>query len=107
MTAVVLARIVGGWRSRRWRGRRVAPGAGRRRLVWLAGGLVLLVTAGILVATVPVPILDGYLTGLVTDRVTGQVACPGVLAKQPTVTLKGGRIVPQLLRRRLSEVRLS
>lgn len=55
----------------------------------------------------PLPFLDGYLAGVVAERVSSQVACPGSLAQPPKVTVGGGRLVPQLLRRRLSELRLS
>jgi hypothetical protein len=78
-----------------------------RRAKLLAFGLVPLLAVPLAVLFLPVPFLDGYLAGLVTERVVSQVACPGSLAQPPTVTVGGGRMVPQLLRRRMSELRLT
>lgn len=79
----------------------------RRRVKLLASVLVPLLALLLAVLLLPLPFLDSYLAGLVADRVAGQVACPGSLAQPPEVTVGGGRLVPQLLRRRLSEVRLT
>ncbi|GAA4691442.1 LmeA family phospholipid-binding protein [Phytohabitans rumicis] len=78
-----------------------------RRAKLLAFGLVPLLALPLAVLLLPLPFLDGYLAGLVTERVSSQVACPGSLAQPPTVTVGGGRLVPQLLRQRMSEVRLT
>jgi LmeA-like phospholipid-binding len=79
----------------------------RRRTKLLAFGLGPLLVAPLAVLFLPLPFLDRYLAGLVTERVSSQVACPGSLAKPPQVTLKGGRLLPQLLRKRMSELRLT
>ncbi len=73
----------------------------------LAFGLVPLLAAALAVLLLPLPFLDGYLAGLVAERVSSEVACPGSLAKPPRVTVEGRRLVPQLLRGRMSELRLS
>lgn len=78
-----------------------------RRAKVLALSPVPLLAALLAVMLLPLPFLDGYLAGLVTERVSSQVACPGSLAQPPKVTVGGGRLVPQLLRRRLSELQLS
>ncbi len=79
----------------------------RRGAKLLAFGLGPLVVVPLAVLFLPLPFLDGYLAGLVAERVSSQVACPGSLAKPPRVTVEGGRLVPQLLRGRMSELRLS
>jgi hypothetical protein len=79
----------------------------KRRLLWLGGGAAaVVVAAGLLVLTVPVPGLEGYLDRLAIERVRTQVACPGVLPRPPAVTV-GGRLAAQLLRGKLSDVRVS
>src|SRR5690349_17590556 len=78
-----------------------------RRAKLLAAGLATPLAVVLAVLTLPVPFLDDYLADLVAERVAGQVACPGSLPQPPEVTVGGGRLVPQLLRRRLSELRLS
>jgi hypothetical protein len=85
-------------------GGRFLKGRGARLL---AVGLVPLLAAAMAVLFLPLPFLEGYLAGMVTERVSSEVACPGSLTKPPRVTVKGGRLVPQLLRGRMSEVRLS
>jgi hypothetical protein len=79
----------------------------RRWIAWLATGVGLLVAAGMLAFAVPLPFVDGYLEDVVTKRVSAQVACPGSLPKPPTVAIRGGRLVPQVLRQNLSEIRLA
>ena len=78
----------------------------RRVLAWSATGLVLLVAVAMLALAVPLPLLESYLAGQVAGRVRGQVACPGATA-QATVAVKGGRLLPQVLRRRFDELQLS
>lgn len=78
-----------------------------RRAKVLGLSLLPLVVALPAVLFLPLPFLDGYLAGVVAERVSSQVACPGSLAQPPKVTVGGGRLVPQLLRRRMSELRLS
>lgn len=77
-----------------------------RRRRALAGAVVLLVAAAITVLTVPVPFVEGYLAGTITDQITAQMSCPGSSTPAPRVTLRGGRLVPQLLSRRLTEIQL-
>ena len=79
----------------------------KRWMAVAASGLLLAVAAGMLSLAVPVPFLDGYLSGQVVDRVSSQVACPGALAQPPTVRVAGGPLVPQVLRGTLGELRLS
>jgi hypothetical protein len=79
----------------------------KRRLLGLGGGAAaVIVAAGLVVLTVPVPGLEGHLDRLAIERVRTQVACPGVLPRPPAVTV-GGRLAPQLLRGTLSDVRIS
>jgi hypothetical protein len=78
----------------------------KRPLLWLGGGTVFLVAAGLAVLTVPVPGLEGHLDRLAIERVRAQVACPGVLARPPAVAVSG-RLAPQLLHGKLSDVRVS
>ena len=78
----------------------------RRWLIWAGGAVALLVVAGALVLTVPVPGLEGYLAGQVERRVADQVACPGVLSRPPVVTVGGGRLVPQVLHGRYAEIEI-
>jgi hypothetical protein len=68
--------------------------------------VAVLASALLLSLLVPVPFLDTLLVKVASDQVSGQVACPGTAAKPPKVTFGGGRLLPQLLRRRLSEIRL-
>ena len=65
-----------------------------------------MVAAGLVVLTVPVPGLEGYLDRLAIERVRAQVACPGVLPR-PAAVVVNGRLAPQLLRGKLSDVRVS
>jgi hypothetical protein len=65
-----------------------------------------MVAAGLAALTVPVPGLEGYLDRLAIERVRTQVACPGVLPRPPTVAVRG-RLASQLLRGKLSNVRIS
>jgi hypothetical protein len=78
-----------------------------RRAKLLVFTLVPLLAVLLALVLLPVPFLDRYLAGLVAERVSSQVACPGTLAQPPKVTVGGGRLVPQLLRSKLSELRLS
>jgi hypothetical protein len=78
-----------------------------RWILWSGGVLAVLVAAAVVVLTLPVPGLQGYLAGQVGDRVAAQVACPGVLPKPPVVTVGGGRLLPQVLRGRFSEINIS
>src|SRR3954452_7428361 len=99
-------------RRSRWRASlHRTPHAGRplrrRPFAWLSGGTAVLVAVGLVVLTVPVPFLEGLLTSLGAERVSGQVACPGVLTRAPVVAVGGGRLVPQVIRRKLAEVRVS
>ncbi|MEJ3749003.1 DUF2993 domain-containing protein [Actinomycetes bacterium KLBMP 9797] len=82
------------------------PRKGRRAKVFTVG-LAMLLSAALAILFLPVPFLDGFLAGLVAERVSSQVACPGSLAQPPKVTVGGGRLVPQVLRQRISELRLS
>ncbi|HEY0530459.1 MAG TPA: DUF2993 domain-containing protein [Actinoplanes sp.] len=79
----------------------------RRWVFWSAGGLAFLAVAAVVVLTLPVPGLQGYLAGQVSGQVADQVACPGVLPRPPSVTVGGGRLVPQVLRGRFSEIRVA
>jgi len=83
------------------------PGWRRRRSVrWTAYALApLLLFAGIF-SVVPVPFLNGLLSGYISDQIAGQVSCPGEATAPPKVTVKGARM-PQLLRGRLPEIGLT
>jgi hypothetical protein len=78
----------------------------RRVIAWSATAVVLLVAVAMLALAVPLPFLEGFLAAQVTDRVRGQVACPGA-STRATVAVKGGRLLPQLLRKRFDELQLS
>lgn len=77
-----------------------------KRLVW-GVALMLLAAMSIIYAPVAVPFADDYLTNKVTERIAVQMACPGSTTPPPQITLKGGRIPPQLVSRKLSEIQLS
>jgi hypothetical protein len=77
-----------------------------RRIKLLAVVLVPLLALLLAALTLPLPFLDRYLAGLVAERVSSQIACPGTLAQPPTVTVGGGRLLPQVLRSRVAELRL-
>jgi hypothetical protein len=79
-------------------------GGVRRR--WIAAGAALLIAAPLAILLLPTPYLDGAIAGLLADRVAGQVSCKGSTAAAPQITIKGGRLVRQALRRRLTEVDL-
>jgi hypothetical protein len=79
----------------------------RRRLFWSGGVFAFLAVAAVVVLTLPVPGLQGYLAGQVGGEVADQVACPGVLPGPPAVTVGGGRLVPQVLRGRFSEIKVA
>jgi hypothetical protein len=79
----------------------------RRRLMWSGGALALLVVAAVVVLTLPVPGLQGYLAGQVSGTVADQLACPGTLARPPEVTAGGGRLLPQVLRGRFSSIHVA
>jgi hypothetical protein len=86
--------------SRRRRGRQA------RRRVLVVGGLLTVLTATWVVSS-PVPFLDSYLTGKVTEQIAGRMTCPGSTAPPPRITLGRGRTLKQLLNGRLSEIQLS
>lgn len=67
--------------------------------------LTLLITGGVLL--VLAGSLDGVLTHVVTDRIAQRTSCPGTGAPEAQVQLGGGRVLPQLLRGRLSQIRLT
>jgi hypothetical protein len=73
----------------------------RRRWIFVAAAVVALLVA-VLALVVP-----GYLAGQVKSRVADQVACPGVLARPPEVTVGGGWVVPQVLRGRFSSIQVA
>jgi hypothetical protein len=73
----------------------------------LAVAVMPILLAAATVLAVPVPFLDSYLTRMVAAKIAERTACPGSTAPAPRVTLGGGRILPQLLNRRLSEIRLT
>ena len=80
----------------------------RKRWVAVAASVVVLVVAvGMLAMAVPLPIFEDFLNRQVMSRVSAQVACPGTLAAPPKVTVAGGPLMPQVLRGRLDELRLS
>src|SRR5262245_31530728 len=87
--------------------RHLAPGRRRRWIARAAIAAALLVTLGMIAYTVPVPILEGFVRDQIVAQVSGQVSCPGAAAVRTEVTVGGGPLVPQAVRRRLSEVRLS
>jgi DUF2993 family protein len=85
-----------------------ASAAGKRRwIAWSATGLGLLLAVSMLALAVPLPVLEGFLAEQVASRVRGQVACPGALTQPAEVTVKGGRLLPQVLRRRFGELQLT
>ncbi|MDQ1295292.1 MAG: hypothetical protein QG608_3177 [Actinomycetota bacterium] len=78
-----------------------------RRTRLLVGGGAALVSALLVLLLAPVPFLDTPLVKLASGQVADQMSCPGTaVTKPPKVTFGGGRLLPQLLRRRLSEIRL-
>lgn len=79
----------------------------RRAHTVVVGGVTLVVAAAMTIAFLPLPYVDGYLAGRVIDQISAKFACPGSTGASPQVVLGGGRLVPQLLRRRLSEVEVS
>src|SRR5512146_3267393 len=106
-TAIYTARELRGHRTARvslaWPRRLPLPG---RRTRWLLLALAVLLAAPVAILVLPVPTVDAYLTRLVTQRIAAQVACPGVAGPAPQISLKGGRLLPQLLHRRLSEIQM-
>ena len=100
MTAFTPARIV-------HRAAHSPGGLKRRWIAWTATAAGLLVAAVLLALAVPLPFLEGFLADQVKTRVSSQIACPGTLAQAPAVTVKGGRLLPQVLRKRFSELHLS
>lgn len=78
-----------------------------RRLRLLAGVVILAVAAATWTVLAPVPFLDAYLTRKVTAEIAGRMTCPGSTAAAPQITLGGGRLLPQLLHGRLTQIRLS
>jgi len=107
MATPMLARLTSRWRARAHRAAHCAGRLRPRWAVWLAGGVAGLLAVALVAVAVPLPFVDGFLSRLVAERISSQVACPGALAEPVQVTLGGGRLVPQVLRKRLSEVRLS
>lgn len=87
----------------RGRGRRRRLPPRRRRRVVLAGGMLALLAPGALVV-VPVPILDDFLAAKVSQQITARMTCPGGTSSPPQVALGGGRLLPQLVRRRLTQI---
>lgn len=85
-------------------GRRFLTG---RHLKLLSFALVPLLVLVLALLLLPLPVLDRYLAGLVAERVSGQIACPGSLAQPPKVTVGGSHLLPQVLRSRIGELRLS
>lgn len=79
----------------------------RNRL--LGGGLgavLVLVLLAVFAVFEPVPFLDDYLKAKVAGQVAAQLACPGSAAPAVRVDVGGGRVLPQLLHDRLSQVHL-
>jgi hypothetical protein len=95
--------------SRRLRPDRGVPAGGppprRRRRVVLFGVVLVVLTAGAL-ATGPVPLLDDFLAARVSQRIAARMTCPGGTGSSPQVTLGGGRLLPQLVHRRLTQINL-
>ena len=77
-----------------------------RRRRWLAIGVAVLIAVPAVILLLPSPYLDGPLSRLLAERVAGQVSCPGSSGPAPQVTIKGGRLLRQALRQRLTEVDL-
>jgi LmeA-like phospholipid-binding len=93
------------WRSR---SAHVRPGPVVARRFWIAGAATALALVVALVAlAVPVPALDGFLATRVAARVQGQVGCGAAPARSAAVTVAGGRLLPQVLRKRFTELRFS
>lgn len=90
--------IFRGGRRRRSGGRRT--GRRTRRVVV---GVALFLVAMLLL----VPLLEVPLAKVVSSRVARAMACPGATANPPRVTVRGGWLLPQVLRRRLSEVEVA
>jgi hypothetical protein len=78
-----------------------------RRTRWLVYVLAPLVVVPLAMLVLPVPGLDGYLTRVATERVVSGLACPGQPAPSARIRFTGGRLLPQLLRGRLSGIQLS
>jgi LmeA-like phospholipid-binding len=78
---------------------------GRRVLRWgvVAAGLLALLL--LVIVTVPVPVVDDYLSATVKAQIAAQVAVPG--AAPPQITIRGGRLLPQLLDRKLAEIQVT
>lgn len=98
-------RVMRTWESDSIRSRRRRVRRARRRVL-VVGGLLPMVTAVWVVST-PVPFLDNYLTGRVTEKIAGRMMCQGTTTAPPRITLGGGRVLTQLLNGRLSEIQLS
>jgi hypothetical protein len=65
---------------------------------------LLIVVAVLLVAGASA---DGFAARMVADRIAQRMGCPGSTPPEVQVRLGGGRVIPQLLRDRLSEIRLT
>jgi len=85
----------------------LARGARYKWIARIATGLVLVVALAMLAYAVPLPVLDDYLRGQIIEQVSSQVSCPGAAAVKTEVTIGGGGLVPQAVKRRLSEVKLT
>lgn len=85
-----------------------APAPRRRRwLRWPAYAVAGLLALGLASLVVPAPFVNSLLSGYLRDQVAGEVSCPGAATVPPEVTVRGGALLPQLLRRRLSEIELT
>jgi hypothetical protein len=76
-------------------------------IAWVASGLVVVVALTMIAYAAPVPVLDGYLRERIVEQVSSQVSCPGAAPVRTEVTVGGGALVPQAVRKRLTEVRLT
>ncbi|HEY6794173.1 MAG TPA: LmeA family phospholipid-binding protein [Kineosporiaceae bacterium] len=71
------------------------------------GGSALMIFLVMVAVMMPVPILDGYLAGMVTQEIARQVNGPGNPAPPAEIAVRGGPLVPQILAGRLSEVEVA
>jgi hypothetical protein len=90
---------------------RLLPGRRlKRRGRWFVYGLALPTSVLLVILLMCLTVLNGPLTKMVADQVAREVACPATATSTataaPKVTVGGGRILPQLARRRLSEIDL-
>ncbi|GIE97085.1 hypothetical protein Ari01nite_45500 [Paractinoplanes rishiriensis] len=73
----------------------------------MAYGLAGVLLIVLVFAVVPMPVVNRLLGAYLRDLVAAQVACPGMAAAPPEVTVRGGALLPQLVRRRLAEIELT